>query len=309
MILDRMKFTIRKGLKTWNEFRRDKAGLFGMTVILFFVFLAIFADSIAPYNPHLHSSWLVSTPFSQPAWVRLFDPSIPSNQTFGLLGSDEVGRDIFSEVVYGARASLTVGFVTAIVSLVIGTIIGLVAGYFGGIIESVSMRVVDIFLTLPLLPLIIILAAVLSPSMWNLIIILGILAWPDTARIVRSQVLTLKERTYVEATKALGAGDLYILFRHILPKVIPLLSANATLLVARAILVEAGVSFIGLGDPNYISWGMVLYTARSFNATIRGIWWYFVPPGVCISLTVIAFLLVGQTFDKIFNPALRFKRV
>ncbi len=291
-----------------RTFLRNKFGIVGSSILIVFVLTAIFAPYIAPYDPTDVNSIGVAPPFSPPSWVKIFDNSIPKDKVFGLLGTDELGRDIFSQIIYGTRVSLLIGFAAAFISIFIGTIIGLVSGYYGGVIDEALMRITDILLIIPGLPLMIVLAAVLGSSIMNLIFVIGITSWPSIARIIRSQVLTVKEMKFVEVARAVGAGDGYIIFRHILPNVSPLIYVNAAINIANAILIEAGLSFLGLGDPNYISWGTMLFFADQYQALIKLAWWYVFPPGLCILLVVLSFIFIGHALDEILNPRLRLRR-
>jgi ABC-type dipeptide/oligopeptide/nickel transport system permease subunit len=293
-------------IKNWRIYKRNRLGVIGLAIITFFIILAIFADFIAPYDPmNVRESWLVGAPFAKPTWIRFFDPTIPPESTFGLLGCDELGRDILSQVIYGARISLFISLCSAIVVIGIGLVVGILAGYYGGKIDMVLMRITDVMLVLPFLPLLIVLTAIIGSNMINMVILLGILGWSFTARLVRSQVLKEKERAYIEAAKAVGAKDGYIMRRHILPNVSPLLFANTVTLASMFIMLEAGLSFIGLGDPAHISWGMMLHYAIQNRAMLLGAWWYVIPPGLCITLVVPSLIFIGQALDDVLNPRLR----
>lgn len=227
--------------------------------------------------------------------------------TWGLLGTDGSGRDVFSQLVYGTRVSLYVGLVASIIGVVVGLIVGLVSAYVGGIVDEVLMRFTDALLVLPGLPLMIVLITVLANGQYNLnifILVIGFLGWMGFARVVRSQVLSLKERPYVEAAKAVGAGTPYILFRHILPNVVVLIYVTLALSVPGAIVAEAAFSFLGFIDVNQMSWG------RMLNSTIDRpqIWWVIIPPGLAIAILSMSFILIGYAMDDILNPKLRVRR-
>ncbi|GEM_PF-241190 len=238
-----------------------------------------------------------------PTWIQ----KAPSGNTY-LLGTDAFGRDIFSQLVWGSRIALLVGFAASFFSVMIGIIVGVVAGYFGGWVDSVLMRFTDVILVMPFLPLIIVFAAVMGPSIWNIIIAITLVGWPGTARIIRSQVLSLKERPFIDAARVTGASNVRIMFRHIIPNVLPLAFLYMTFSVTSAILGEASLSFIGLGDPTTMSWGMMLYTISHGSGYTLTAWWWLLPPGLAITFLVLGFFLVGRAFEEIINPRLRRRR-
>lgn len=221
-----------------------------------------------------------------------------------ILGTDDMGRDILSQLLWGSRIALLVGFCAAFFSVLIGTIVGLVAGYFGKTIDSVLMRFTDVILVLPGLPLLIIFAAVMGPSIWNLIIIISIVGWSGTARVIRAEVLSLKERPFIDSARVTGAGHARIMFKHIAPNVLPLAFLFMTFAVTGAIISEASLSFIGLGDPTSMSWGIMLF-ARSHSGATLTAWWWLIPPGLAITLVCLGFFLMGHAFETIVNPRLR----
>jgi peptide/nickel transport system permease protein len=226
-------------------------------------------------------------------------------QYFGILGTTNWGADAWSQLVYGSRISIIIGILATALSTAVGVIVGMVAGYFGGKVDEVLMRVVDFLLVIPGLPLMMVLAAFLGASIQNIIIVIAILGWTGTSRLIRSQVLAEKNKAYVESARAIGASDTYIMFRHILPNVTPILFANITLGVVGAILSEAGLSFLGLTDPEDPSWGRMLADARSGGAFSTGAWWVVLFPGLMITLLSLAFTFVGHTLDQVLNPRLR----
>jgi peptide/nickel transport system permease protein len=257
-------------------------------VIGLFVFLAIFGTLIAPYDPNASSLDLLQSPtFSHP------------------LGTTENGADVLSQVLAGARVSVLVGVAAAIISAVIGSAVGLASGYFGGWTDRILDSLENWFLVIPTLPLMIVLARIWNPSLLVLIAVIGLTSWAGTGRIVRAQVLTLRERAFVERARALGAKDRYIIRTHILPNTLPLIFANTVLIVAVAILSEAALSFLGLGDPTRISWGTMIENAFDSGAPSEGAWWYLLPPGLCITGLVLAIATLGYLFEEYVNPRLQ----
>ena len=213
-----------------------------------------------------------------------------------------------AQFVWGSRASLFVGLAATLLTIAIGAAVGVTAGFFGRWSDAILMRFTDWFLVIPFLPLAIALAAVLGPSIRNIILVIGVTSWPSTARLIRAQVLTLKERLYVDRSRALGASDAHIMGRHILPNVAPLILANLTLTVPVAILSETTLAFLGLGDPSRASWGKMLQEGFEAGALTQEAWWYYVPPGLGIMLVVLAFTLVGQALEEVLDPRLRDQR-
>ncbi|MGB9730243.1 MAG: ABC transporter permease [Thermoprotei archaeon] len=266
----------------------DRKGKIGLAIVTFFVIVAVFADKLAPYNPWVQ----VGPPFQSPS---LQHP----------LGLNDVGYDILSELIYGTRVSLIVGFAAAFFQTLIGVPVGLIAGYYGKYVDELLSGLIDTLLIIPSLPLLIILVAYLGQSILNIILVLSILGWMGTARVIRSQTLTLKERSYVEASKVMGSSNLRIIFRVILPAVLPIALVQMILEITGAILAEAGLSFLGLGDPTHKSWGMILYYAQQRNALLLGLWWWFIPPGICIALLGTGFVLIGLSIEEYVNPKLR----
>jgi peptide/nickel transport system permease protein len=257
-------------------------------VLGLFAFLAVFGSLIAPYDP-LASSIDVLAPPSREHW----------------LGTTESGADVFSQLLVGARVSIVVGFAAALISAVLGATVGLLGGYFGGWTDRILDAFENWFLVIPQIPLMIVLARLLNPSLGVLIAVIGLTSWAGTGRIVRAQVLTLRERAFVERARAQGAGDGYIIRTHVMPNTLPLIFANTVLIVAVAILAEAALAFLGLGDPTRISWGTMLQNAFDSGAPSEGAWWYVVPPGLCITLLVLAVSMLGYLFEEYVNPRLR----
>ena len=281
-------------LRTLKQFgqsvRKNKLAMTGTIILAFFFLLAIIGPILVPFS---------TMEFGEVEDILL----APSARHW--LGTDDMGRDVLANVIAGSRISLLIGATATAISMIIGTLIGIVSGYFGRGIDNLLMRFTDFFLVIPWLPLMMVLAAILGTSIWNIILVIGITGWAGTARVVRAQTLSVKERQYIERTVSLGAGSFHIMMRHVLPNVFPLVFANTVLVAAVAIVSETTLSFLGLGDPTMASWGMMLHYAFEGGATAAGAWWYYLPPGLCVVLVVLAFTLLGYAFDEILNPKLR----
>jgi peptide/nickel transport system permease protein len=265
-----------------------KRGRISVAILGVFVFVAVFGALIAPEDPRASSTAVLEPPSSE-----------------HLLGTTEIGSDVFSQLLVGARVSMVVGLAAALISSVLGSAVGLIGGYFGGWTDRVFDSFENWFLVIPQLPLMVVLARLLDPSLTVLIAVIGLTSWAGTGRIVRSQVLTLKERAFVERSRALGASDWHIMRTHILPNALPLIFANTVLIVAVAILAEASLSFLGLGDPTALSWGTMLEHGFAAGAPSAGAWWYVVPPGLCITVLVFAIGLIGYALEQHINPRLK----
>lgn len=223
----------------------------------------------------------------------------------GPLGVDHIGSDLWSQWLYGARTSLWVGFVTAFIAVVIGTCVGVISGYWGGFLDELFMRIADVMLSIPVLPVMVVVAATVGKHMGNVIILLALFSWMGTARVVRSATLALRQQAFVEAARAAGATPLYIVWKHILPHTLGLVAASLVLLVPGAMIAESTLSFLGMGDPETATWGRMLHNARSFGAFAELAWWWILPPGLSITLLSIALLWVGNTVDDIFHRRMR----
>jgi peptide/nickel transport system permease protein len=274
------------------RFRRDRLAVTGLVVLLLFALMALLAPLLVD-----KSALRAVNALDNPAWAK------PSREF--LMGTDHLGRSVAAQFVWGSRVSLFVGLMATILTISIGSVVGVVAGFFGGWVDSTLMRLTDWFLVIPFLPLAIVLASVLGRNLWNIIFVIGITSWPSTARIVRSQVLTVKQRLYVDRARALGSSRRQIVQRHILPNVAPLILASATLAVPISILTETTLSFLGLGDPTQASWGKTLEESFHAGAISRGAWWYYLPAGLGIVAVVLAFTLFGRALEEILDPRLR----
>jgi peptide/nickel transport system permease protein len=275
----------------WRTYRRNKMGMAGLVVLVFFGLVAVAAPLLADgrgLDPTLVDA-----------------PSLAPPSTQYPLGTDDLGRSVLTLTIWGARISLLVGLVATVITMIIGSVVGILAGFRGGWLDVVLMRLTDWFLVLPWLALAIVLASILGQSLEIIILVIGITSWPSTARVVRSQTLTVKERPYIERARALGASDWHLITRHILPNVFPVIFANTVLIVAIAILSETTLSFLGLGDPLHISWGTIIEFAFNAGASSIGAWWWLVAPGVSIIAVVLAFTMCGYAMDEVLNPRLR----
>jgi len=268
----------------WSRLRRRPTVLPGLTFMLALVLVALAADGVAPHDPFAISNEVLSPPSA----AHLF-------------GTDDLGRDVFSGVVHGARVSLLVGFVSAFVATVIGVAIGGLAGYFGGLVDDGLMRLTEVFLIVPRFFLALIVVVLLGGNIWLIVLVLSLTYWPLTARVLRAQILTLRTRDYVLAARAVGTSEFRILLRHVLPHALPPVIVQASLQVGSAILVAAWLSFLGLGDPNVVSWGAMLNDAQQF---VYEAWWMSVFPGLAITLTVLGVNLVADALTEAWDPRL-----
>jgi peptide/nickel transport system permease protein len=272
----------------------NKLAQVGGAILLVFLLMVVFGPTLAPHDPAERQL------AEDGGWHSTAPPSIEYP-----LGTTDGAYPIFSQLLYGARSAMIAGLLTAIAVGTIGTTVGIVAGYYGGWVDNVLMRIVDITYGTPFLPFAIILVLVLGSSIWNIIIAISVLAWRGTARVIRSAVITMREQTMIDAAESSGASNGRILVFHILPKVLPLTVLYAVFAVGWAILTEAGLSFLGFGDPNLISWGQMLQAAYTAQALDRGLWaWIFVP-GLCIMLLVMSLYFIAQGIEELVNPELR----
>ena len=277
----------------FNVLKKDPYALVGVLIYLFFILIAIFADLIAPNDP-------LRMLFNSSGLARNIDPG----REF-LLGTTSNGRDIFSQLVHGSRNALYVGLTAALAVALVGTIVGLISGYFGGWLDNLIMRCADITLGIPFLPFVIVLAAFLGPSSWNVVIAISILLWPNSGRVIRSQVLSLRERAYIESAKVSGCSNLRIIFVHIAPNILPLSFLYGSIAIGWAILTEASISFLGFGPSNVISWGFMLQDAYSSQALSLGAYFWFIPPGICIVLMVVAGFFISRGYEEILFPRIK----
>ncbi|MBW8711629.1 MAG: ABC transporter permease, partial [Mycobacterium sp.] len=272
----------------FRTIRRRPSAAIGAVVLLLVIAGALLAPWIAPYPLHKQ----VGAVFGHPSWRHP-------------LGLDDGGIDIVTLLMWGARVSLIVGFAATLVSMLIGGTIGVLAGYFGGRTDLVLMRITDYFLVIPDVPLMIVVAAIWGPSLFHIVVVIGILLWTSTARVIRAQVKSVRERVYVKRARSLGAGHLRILFRHVVPQVAPLLIANTVLTIAVAIFDETALAFLGLGDPSRTSLGKMIENAFQRAAISSGAWWAIVPPGALVALIILSCSLIGGALEDALNPRLR----
>ncbi len=271
----------------WRRFKRNRLSVAGLVVILTIASVAVAAPIVAPYNPFAIDVYNVI--------------SAPSSAH--LLGTDELGRDVLSRMIWGGRVSLAVGFVAVGISITIGIIIGALAGFYGKAVDAILMRLVDIMLCFPTLFLILAVIAIIGPGIWVIMVVIGITSWMDVSRLVRAEILTLKERDFVAAARAVGASDFRIIFRHILPNALSPVFVSATLGIAGAILLESGLSFLGLGvQPPDASWGNILTSGKDYITV--GAWWLSFFPGIAILITVLSYNLVGEGLRDSLDPRL-----
>jgi peptide/nickel transport system permease protein len=280
--------------KVWREFTRHKGGLVGLGVLTLFAFVAVFVPVLVDES---------ALDVTRAAGGRLKPPSGEY-----LLGTDENGRSILALTLWGTRVSLLVGLSATALAVVIGTLVGILAAHFGRWVSTILMPITDFFLIIPSLVLAIALSTVLGGGIGTIIIAIGVVSWPTGARLVRAQTLSVEARPYIERAKALGGGHGHVIAKHVLPSVLPLVFVNTTLAVGNAIVAESTLSFLGLGDPNNVTWGSILHAANSSGAITYGAWWYLLPPGVAIALVVLSFTLVGRALETVLNPKLRERR-
>jgi peptide/nickel transport system permease protein len=271
----------------WRRYRADRSAVVGLAIVAVTLLVALSAPLLSPYSPFSLQQGVLQPP-SPGYWF----------------GTDQVGRDVLSNLIYGTRVALIFAIGVAGISLIMGVILGSIPGYFGGWIDDVFSRVIEVFLMIPQFILVVTVVALFGNNILYTMIIVGLTIWPTNAKITRAQVLTLKQRTFVRAVAASGAGHGRILFRHILPNGVHPVIANSTLQMAHAILFEASISFFGLGDPSFVSWGQLLYLANLH----RSAWWMALFPGLCIVILVLGFNFVGDGINAALNPRLQARK-
>ena len=274
-------------LRLWNHHK----GRIGLIIAMMLVFCAVFSAYLAPYNPY--------------DVTQRAEKGLAPSLAHPLGTTITTCQDIFSMLIYGTRVSLIVGLVTGICTAFLGALMGLLAGYVGGFVDTLIMRTVDIMLVIPTLPLTIVLTNIFGKSYFMIIFIFTLFGWTGLARVIRSQVLVLKNSNYVKAAELAGASRWHIMFRHILPGVMHLLIMSTALTSAGIMVAEAGLSFLGLGDPTAISWGKMLADAQSGGALLFGHWWWIIAPGIGIFLSVFSFMRIGLALEEMFNPRMK----
>lgn len=269
----------------WKHFRRNRSAVIGLVILSFVLVLAATAPLFFPIDAFK----LVGKPLSPPLEGYL-------------LGTDQLGRDVAAGIAQGASVSLLVGLIATVVAVTIGILVGGIAGFFGGQIDNLLMRLTEVFQTIPSFIFAILLVAVLSPSIYSIVIAISVVSWPTVARLVRGEFLSLRNREFVQAAVTQGMSNSRIIFQHILPNALSPVIVAASLMVATAILIESGLAFLGLGDPNIMSWGFLVGSGRTI---LRSAWWVCTFPGIAILLTVLAINLIGEGLNDALNPRLR----
>ena len=270
----------------WGRFSKNKSAVFGLIILLLVILMAVIANWIYPDDPFR----LAGKPMSSPGTNGF------------LLGSDTLGRDVAAGIAHGAKTSILIGLLATIAAVFIGIIFGALAGYYGGVIDDALMRVTEIFQTIPSFVFAILLVAIMKPSIESIVIAITVVSWPAVARLVRGEFMSLKNREFVQACHTLGMNDSRIMMREILPNCLSPVIVIGSLMVATAILIESGLAFLGLGDPNIMSWGFQIGAGRTM---LRSAWWVCTFPGIAILITVLAINLVGEGLNDAFNPRLR----
>jgi len=295
-----LKVAYRRFKEVWTQVVHSKMALAGMGILIFFMAVALLAPWLAHYGP-LERVVPVGSPCTVGVDCNLSPPSSAHP-----LGTSYFDSDIYSQVIWGTQVSFIVGVLSALIASVVGTAVGLVSGYVGGWVDEVIMRFNDIVLSIPWLVLMIVVAAIIGQiELWGMTLIIGLTGWSITARVIRAQVLSVKERMFVERARMIGSSNFHIMVRHIFPNAFPLIFANTILTIAVSILSEAVLAFLGLSGQNYMSWGKILSEADANAALINGNALWIVVPGMCIVVLVLGFYLFGYALDEILNPRLR----
>lgn len=302
---ERAELLAWNGHQIWKLYRANWQGMVGLGILIVLGLMALLSPFLADHA-YLDPNAQIRADGSLDSEAPLLGPYHPPTASYyNWFGTDQVGQSVLAEFIWSSRISLMVGLVATLISTLLGAAIGIASGYYGGWLGEVGMRLTDVFLVIPWLPLAMVLAAAWGQNFWMIIVIIGITSWPGTARVVRAETLRVRELQFIERARAIGAGDGHIMTRHVLPNVFPLIFANTVLVVAIAILSETTLSFLGLGDPLNFSWGTMLEYAWSNGAAGLPAWWYLLPPGIAIILAVLAFTFIGTAFDEVLDPRLR----
>jgi peptide/nickel transport system permease protein len=278
-----------------DQFRliwKDRLGKIGFIILTAMIIIAIFAPIISPHGPNevlRHEDGSLKR-MEPPSWENPF-------------GTTTFGKDILSQTIWGTRLTLKIGALAAILCVLIGTNVGLIAGFYGGRIDNILMRLTDIAYALPFLPTAIVLVSILGTSEWIIILVIALLLWRTTARTIRSNVLSLKTRPFVEAARCAGASNFRLMYREILPNILPLVFLFTAFSICWAVIAEVSLSFLGFGDPSKISWGQIIFLAYA-GQVMRIAWWWFIPPGIAITLFVASCFYIGHSYEKVTNPRL-----
>ncbi|MCX6013704.1 MAG: ABC transporter permease [Chloroflexi bacterium] len=274
----------------WREFSKSRMGVIGLVLFAIMVIFTLLAPVLRTYNPYENSYDILKAP-SLAHWF----------------GTDTLGRDLYSVLLYAGRNSLFVGVVTATIVISFSTLVGLLAGYFGGIVDEILMRTADVLQVLPRLPLMIVMASMIGPSLGTIILVIAVLGWAQPARQIRALTMSLKNYDYVESTKMSGGSGLHIIFHHIFPNVSGVVVAHYVTEVVNIILLESGLSFLGLGDPLRFTWGQVLHVAQTNAAFSGGYWWWWMPTGLCITIVCFSLAFIGTTLNDRFVLKLKIR--
>lgn len=293
LFTDRL-WRLMKGLKTGIRIiSQDTFGAIGLSLVAFFLIIAVLGSTLAPYGPF-------EVAYRPDGSIPFLSPPNSANW----LGTTNQGMDVLSQLLHGSKVALLVGVISALGAVFVGTCIGLFAGYYGRAVDQVLMRITDIAFGLPFLPFAMLIISMTSPNLWLTILLIIFFLWRTTARVIRSQVLSLRERPYIWAARAAGTSNFKIIFLHIGPNVLPYSFVYMAMGVASGVMLEAGLAFLGFGDPNNQSWGLMLNAA--FNAgAIRYAWWWVLPPGLCLSFFVTSSFMITRAYEKMINPRLR----
>ncbi len=277
----------------FRQVARSKMGLLGLVVFGLWVAVALAAPILAPYAP-------LEKNYTADNRLRQLEP--PSRDHW--LGTTVLGRDVLSQIIWGARPALVIGLSTALGVILIGVNMGLISGYYGGWLDNLLMRITDVFMGVPFLPFIIVLLSLTGKNLFTIVFAMVVIMWRSTARVIRSQVLTLRERPFVDAARISGAGNLRIIYFEIAPNILPVTLVNVAFALAWAIITEASIGFLGFGDPEVISWGTIIYRAFASQMSYKA-WWWVVPPGAAIMALVTAVYFIGRAYEEVINPRLK----